>query len=179
MTQFKDLIAQIQAKPDAPDAPQQLLQLYLRPDLTAETRQQMRDAAAVPAVCAAYENLYFNGVGMDAPVQFVRQTLASASLTRGFSTPAVADEIISELRVFAQHHGVDLPAELAAIRALPGARRVRPWRQFLLLNVLLAGVLIAGTVLAAQTLLPAIVQIGVLAVVVTAQAGLLYRFYQR
>lgn len=175
-----ELVNHIQAHPDSTHSLRELIDLYLAESTTAEERRLMRDAASTPEVRLACENLYFDGVGMNDPPRFVRQTLAAASLTRGYSSPELARQIVGELRVYASHHGVDVDAELAAIRALPGAQRPRRnWRRFALLNGLLLLVLVLGTVIAQMTPAPLVVQVIVLALVMAGQMWLLYRLFQR
>jgi hypothetical protein len=180
MTNLTELADHIQAHPESTQSLREMIALYLADSTTADERRLMRTMASHPDVRLAYENLYFDGVGMNDPAHFVQQTLVAASLTRGYSSPEIAKQIIGELRVYADHHGVDVDAQLEAIRALPGAQRpLRNWRRFILVNALLLLGLALGTALAQTTLVPLLAQMIVVAVVMATQLWLLYRFYQR
>jgi hypothetical protein len=176
-TELDQTMAAVVSHPDDPAAQAALLDRFLDPALTAAERQQMRAAASVPEVQVAYENRYFEGIGMDVPPTFVRQTLAALFLTRGFTGGEAAQRILDELRVYAEYHHIDLDAELEMIRNLPGARRGQRGR-FALINAALFGGLVVGTVLI-QTMAPEslrmVLQIGLLAVVLAGQLLALHR----
>lgn len=173
MSNFDALIARGDAA-----ALNELADLYLADSTTADERQAMRKAA-VP-VRQAYEDLYFDGVGMDEPEMFVRRTLAALYLTAGFGDPAVARQVMSELRTFAAHHGVDITAQMEHIRALPGSRPTNPKRlRFGLGIVGLFAALVVGTIAAqaASDPLRLILQIGMLLGVAGGQMALLYWYF--
>ncbi|MAS35210.1 MAG: hypothetical protein CL610_14455 [Anaerolineaceae bacterium] len=181
MTHLDDFIETARAQPDAAHLTQ-LADLYLAEATTSEQRQQIRAAAAVPLFKQAYENLYFEGVGMDDPPMFVRRTLAALFMTRGFGHVDTARQIVSELETFADHHRVDYATHYDEVRALAGvpvsrARRIR----FLIGNAALLGTLALGT--AALQVAPEgarlVLQIVLLLGVVGTQMAFLYWYFRR
>jgi len=166
------------ARADA-DALYELADLYAATSTTAEQRQAIR-AAINPAVRQAYEDLYFEGVGIDEPEGFVRRTLAVLYMTDGYGNPATAKQVMSELRTFAEHHGLDLAAQMEHLRSLPGSRPTNPKRlRFGIGNVALFAALVLGTlaVQAAPEPLRLILQIAILLGVAGAQMALLYWYF--
>jgi hypothetical protein len=175
----KPMIDALIARADAA-ALNELADLYIAEATTAEQRQAIRKA--VVPLRQAYEDLYFDGVGMDEPETFVRRTLAALYLTVGYGDPAVAKGVMSELRTFAAHHGVDLAAQMERIRALPGSRPTNPKRRrFGISIVALFAVLVLGTlaVQAAPEPLRLILQIAVLLGAAGGQMALLYWYFGR
>jgi hypothetical protein len=157
----------------------ELADLYAADTTTAEQRQAIRKAA-VP-VRQAYQDLYFDGVGMDEPEMFVRRTLAALYLTAGYGDPAVAKGVMGELRAFAAHHGVDISAQMERIRALPGSRPTNPKRlRFGLGIVALFAALVLGTLVvqAVPEPLRLILQIVVLLGAAAGQMVLLYWYFR-
>ena len=157
----------------------ELADLYTADMTTAEQRQAIR-AAMNPAVRQAYEDLYFEGVGMDEPELFVRRTLAALYLTGGYGNPTVAKQVMGELRTFAEHHNVDLAPQMEHLRSLPGSRPTNPKRlRFGIGNVTLFATLVLGTlaVQAAPEPLRLILQIVILLGVAGAQMALLYWYF--
>ncbi len=68
----------------------ELADLYIADTTSAEDRRAVRAAVAGAAIQQAYEDLYFDGVGMDEPELFVRRTLAALYMTGGYGNPATA-----------------------------------------------------------------------------------------
>jgi hypothetical protein len=158
---------------------QELADVYTADTTTAEQRQAIR-AAMNPAVRQAYEDLYFEGVGMDEPESFVRCTLTALYMTDGYGNPAVAKQVMGELRTFAGHHGVDLASQMEHLRSLPGSRPTNPKRlRFGIGNVTLFATLVLGTlaVQAAPEPLRLILQIVILLGTAAAQMALLYWYF--
>jgi hypothetical protein len=158
----------------------ELADLYAADTTLAEQRQAIRKAVTNPSLRQAYEDLYFDGVGMDEPEPFVRRTLAALYMTDGYGNPATARQVMSELRTFADHHHIDLAVQIERIRALPGSRPSNPKRlRFGIGNVALFVTLILGTlaVQGAPETLRLILQIMVLLGVAGAQMALLYWYF--
>ena len=181
MENLPDLIKHVQSYPESTRSLLELIDIFLDRTTSVAERQAIRQAAGVPDVTLAFENLYFDGVGMNQPEAFVRQTIATLFMTGGFRDRDTAQQIVGELRVFADHHGVDFDRQHEMIRALPGVQRApRRVRRFLLMNAALFVMLIVGTVVV-QTL-PDPVRIGaqlvVLLAVIGTQMAVLYRFYR-
>jgi hypothetical protein len=178
MPDLDALITRASTQADAA-ALNELADLYAADTTTAEERQAIR-AAVNPVVRQVYEDMYFEGVGMDEPETFVRRTLAALYLTEGYGNPATASQVMRELRTFAAHHGVDLAAQVAHIRSLPGSRPTNPKRlRFGVGNIVLFATLVLGTlaVQAAPEPLRLILQIVVLLAVAAAQMALLYWYF--
>ena len=180
MTDLNSLIDHIREHPDSRQSLLEMIDIFLSPSTTEEERQAIRTVAAEPDVTLAYENLYFEGEGMALPARFVRHMLAALVMTRGFSHPNTGKQILGELRVFGGHHGVDVTAELEAIRTLPGVRRSpRRWRRFLLVNLLLLSLLAMGTLIAQISESSLVFQTILLPLIIVAQLYVLFRFLQR
>ena len=181
MTSLPDLIEYVQAHPESTESLIGLIERFLAESTTADERQAIRQVAAEPNVVVACEILYFDGVRMQEPGVFVRQTIACLFMTSGYRDRETARRVASELRVFAEHHGVDFNQQHEAIRALPGVQRSpRRWKHFLLVNAGLFVLLLAGTVLVQTLEDPAriVVQLAVLLGVIGTQMAVLYHFYR-
>lgn len=179
MPDFDAMLVRVRTQPE-PDLLHQLTDLYFSDATWAEEREMIRAAVADPVVRRAYEDLYFNGVGMEEPELFIQRTLAALYMTGGYGSSATARQVMGELRAFAAHHGVDLAAQMAHLRALPGARPANPKRlRFGIGNITLFAVLVLGTlaVQAAPETLRLILQIVVLLAVAGAQMALLYWYF--
>jgi hypothetical protein len=181
MSNLEDLIAHAQAHPETRDALLALVDAYLDETVTAQQRAAIRAAAADPRLRQAYENLYYDGVGMEQPVCFVRRMIAALFMTGGLSDPETGRQIVAELRLFADHHGIDFDSHRDSIRALPGARPPRPRRlRFALANAVLFGTLVLGT--AALQAMPGtlrlVLQIVLLLAVAGGQMALLYWYFR-
>jgi hypothetical protein len=165
-----------------PDSQESLLaaaDAFLAESMSAAERQQMRAACSTPAIKLAYENLYFDGTGMENPALFLQRILVALFMSGGFSSRETAQQISAELRIFAAHHGLDFDAQMEAIRSLPGARARRMGRRrFLVWNALVFILLLL--ILALLQNLDSgwalLLQLGGLAAVIAAQLLLLYRY---
>ena len=100
MTDLSDLIEHVQVHPESTQSLLELIDIFLAQTTPVAARQTIRQAAADPAVALAYENLYFDGVGMNQPETFVQQTIATLFMTSGFRDRDTARRIAGELRVF-------------------------------------------------------------------------------
>ncbi len=180
MPNVEALIEQIETQPDTA-ALLELVDRFLDETTTAAERQAIRAAVDREDLKQAYETLYFEGTGMEQPEIFLRRMLAVLFMTRGLSDPDTARQIVSELRVFATHHGLNFEAFRDSVRALPGARPQRPRRRpFLIGNAALFAALALGTaaVQTAPETLRLILQISVLLGVIGAQMALLYWYFR-
>ncbi len=175
---FESLLSRVQAQPEDQRALLDLADLFLAETTTQAQRRQIRAALNTPAHKLACENLYFDGVGMETPEPFVQHILALLFMSSGFGDRETARRILSELHVFAGHHGLDFEAHYSAIRDLPGARRGQgSRRRYLLLNAGLLLVLLIGVVLIQRVpsgwQIP--LQIALFIALLGAQLALLYR----
>lgn len=180
MANIEALIAQIETQPDDA-ALLELADRFLDETTTAAERQIIRTAVQRREIKQAYEQVYFEGVGMEQPDQFLYRTLAALFMTNGLSDPDTARQIVGELRVFAAHHGLNFEAFRDRVRALPGARPRHPKRRlFLIGNAALFTALALGTaaVQTAPETLRLMLQIGVLLGVAGAQMALLYWYFR-
>ena len=84
MSELPDLIEHVQAYPESTQSLLELIDIFLAEATSAGARRTIRQMAAAPDVTLAYENLYFDGVGMNQPAAFVRQTIASLYITGGY-----------------------------------------------------------------------------------------------
>jgi hypothetical protein len=173
------MLARVQQQPDNQPALLDLADYFLSDDCGNGERRQIRGRCKTEPLQAAYESLYFEGMGMDQPAAFIRRTLAALFMTGGFSHRETAQRILGELRVYAEHHGVDFDSHYATIRDLPGARRAQgSRRRFLLRNAGLFAALVTGLLLIQQAP-PSVqipLQIGLFAGLMAAQMALLYRY---